>query len=430
MSEYALLELLGQVESAEAGETFRTFLRGAARDLILRVMSAEVEQLCGPAWHPDKSGGYSRAGSAPGSVIHEGRHEALKRPRVRKVKGCDKGTGACEEVVLSSYTAAREPGELHAMLLRSLIGGVSTRNQQRVHPKSPKASKSSVSRLFAEEGARLFDKFRERSIQRDDWLILMLDGVRLAEGLWAIVALGVAEDGTKHMLDFEVGASENTQVCAALTARLIERGFAPKQECRLFCAFDGSKALKNAAKKQWSDAIFQRCLVHKERNLRQYLPRRDWGEIAGLMRRIRKAQGADAGRKALENLRAFVASRNAQALASIDEAGEDLIALHLLEVPNTLHVSLLSTNLIENSIRNIRGKTGRVTRWRAETDQPQRWLSMALTEIERGFRRIGGYRDLSALASALKKEKKREEKAPKSATHHPAHVDSRLFCGM
>ncbi len=426
MEEYEFLELLGQVKMSEAGETFRSFLRGAARDMILRVMAAEVELLCGPAWHPDKSGDYSRAGSAPGSVLHEGRREAVKRPRVRK----NKGSGASEEVVLSSYQAAREPGELHAMLLRSLVGGVSTRNQQSVHPKSPKTSKSSLSRLFTKEGKRLFDEFRVRDITRNDWLILMLDGVRLAEGLWAIVALGVACDGTKHMLDFEVGASENTQVCAALTSRLALRGFAPKPEHRLLCVFDGSKALKNAVKKQWSDAVLQRCLVHKERNLRQYLPRRDWGEVAGLMRRIRKAQGADAGREALENLRTFVATRNAQALASIDEAGEDLIALHLLEVPNTLHVSLLSTNLIENSIRNIRGRIGRVTRWRPETDQPQRWLSMALTEIEKGFRRIGGYRDLLALAEALKKEKKKEAPKPGRVAASPAHVDSQPSCGV
>ena len=420
MEEYELLALLGQVKMSEAGETFRSFLRGATRELILRVMAAEVEELCGVAWHPDKSGGYSRAGSALGSLLHEGRKEAVKRPRVRK-KG--EGGGASEEVILRSYQAAREPGELYAMLLRSLVGGVSTRNQESVHPQSPKASKSSVSRLFLKEGARLFDEFRARDIKRDDWLILMLDGVRLAEGLWAIVALGVACDGTKQMLDFEVGASENTEVCTALTSRLAERGFAPMADHRLLSVFDGSKALKNAAKKQWPDAVFQRCLVHKERNLRQYLSKRDWGEVAGLMRRIRKAEGAKAGREALADLRAFVARRNKEATSSLDEAGEDLIALHLLEVPNTLHVSLLSTNLIENSIRNIRGKIGRVTRWRPETDQPQRWLSMALFEIEKGFRKIGGYRDLPALAEALRKEKKPE--APKPGRNEPkqAHVE-------
>ena len=426
MKEYELLELLGQVKMSEAGETFRTFLRGAARDLILRVMSAEVEQLCGPAYHSNKNGDCFRAGSAIGSILHEGRLEGLKRPRVRK----HKKSGTSEEVALSSYQAAREPGELHGMLLRALVGGVSTRDQRQVHPKSPTASKSSVSRLFAREGARIFDEFRDRDIGRDDWLILMLDGVRLANELWVIVALGVAEDGTKQMLDFEVGASESAEVSTALVSRLVERGFAPENGCRLLCVFDGSKALRKAAKKHWPNAVFQRCLVHKERNLKRYLPRRDWGEIAGLMRRIRKAQGADAGRAALSELRSFVGKRNKQALDSLNEAGEDLIALHLLEVPNTLHTSLLSTNLIENSIRNIRGKIGRVTRWRPETDQPQRWVAMALVEIEKGFRRIGGYRDLSALADALKPEKKQEEKKSGRVTVNPAHLDSRPSCGV
>ena len=46
---------------------------------------------------------------------------------------------------------------------------------------------------------------RPRHLRRDDGLVLMLDGVRLANELWAVVALGVAEDGTQHMLDFEIG---------------------------------------------------------------------------------------------------------------------------------------------------------------------------------------------------------------------------------
>jgi len=221
--------------------------------------------------------------------------------------------------------------------------------------------------------------------------------------LWAVVALGVAMEGTKHMLDFEIGSSENAQVATALASRLVERGFAPKEGCRLFCVFDGSKALRKATKKLWPDAVFQRCLVHKERNLRSYLSKRDWGELARLMKRIRKAQGADAAREALGDLREFVKDRNAEAFASLEEAGEDLIALQLLEVPNTLHRNLLSTNIIENAIRNIRGKIGRVTRWRQETDQARRWLAMGLTESEKGFRKLAGYGDLPELAEALTK---------------------------
>ena len=94
--------------------------------------------------------------------------------------------------------------------------------------------------------------------------------------------------------------------------------------------------------------------------------------------------------------------KNAAALDSLREAGEELIALHRLNVPSTLHVSLLSTNLIENSFRNTRRKLGRVTRFRAETDQASRWLAAALLDVEKGFRRLMGYRDLPRLAEALK----------------------------
>jgi hypothetical protein len=101
---------------------------------------------------------------------------------------------------------------------------------------------------------------------------------------------------------------------------------------------------------------------------------------------------------------------NAEALKSREEAGDDLIALQILDVPNTLHRNLLSTNAIENSFRNTRGKLGRVTRFRAETDQATRWLAYALTEVEEGFRRISGYADLPKLIDALKKTKNSQPK--------------------
>ncbi|MFT4641911.1 MAG: putative transposase [Verrucomicrobiales bacterium] len=37
----------------------------------------------------------------------------------------------------------------------------------------------------------------------------MLDGIHLSKGQTAIVALGIREDGSKEMLDFQVGSSES-----------------------------------------------------------------------------------------------------------------------------------------------------------------------------------------------------------------------------
>jgi putative transposase len=64
----------------------------------------------------------------------------------------------------------------------------------------------------------------------------------------------------------------------------------------------------------------------------------------------------------------------------------------------------LSTNAIENSLRNTRRKLGRVSRFRPETDQAQRWLAFALTDIERGFRKLSGHKDLHKLVEALERD--------------------------
>ena len=122
-----------------------------------------------------------------------------------------------------------------------------------------------------------------------------------------------------------------------------------------------------------------------------------------MFKRLRKVEGRDAAIEVVDELKSFLKGKNAESLRSLEEAGEDLLALHWLNVPSTLHRSLLSTNAIENSFRNTRNKLGRVTRFRAETDQATRWLSFALleVEVEKGFRRISGCDNLPKLIPAL-----------------------------
>jgi len=395
MDQCSLIRELGQVDAATAGETFREFLRGATRAMLVDVMAGEVAELCGRKYQPTDDNPYRRAGSAEGQVVIEGRSEKVRRPRVRKTTE----KGSTEEVRLRTYESAQQRDELHAMMLRALTAGVSGREMADVHPESPGVSKSSVSRLWKEAGTKQIEELRGKDIASRDWLVMMLDGIVLSKELTAIVAIGVAADGTKHVLDFVLGSTENYEVCGDLLARLVARGFAPRR--RLLVVLDGSKALAKATRKFFPTAVLQRCLVHKERNLRGYLSKRDWGELARLFKRLREVQGEEAAREVYAELEAFLKPKNAQALESFYEAGEELIALHLLGVPSTLHKSLLSTNLIENSFRNTRRKLGRVTRFRAETDQASRWLAFALLEVEKGFRRIAGWRDLPSLSRAL-----------------------------
>ena len=390
-----LYQALGQVSSEAAGQIFRDHLRGLVRQMISEVMAAEVDELCGPKHKPSDSDHF-RSGSSSGRVLLEGEREAVVRPRVRKRTG----DTSSEEVVLATYEAARDPSQLQDSIVTALMHGVSTRDVKKLKPKSPGVGKSNVSRHWQSVGHKFVDELRGRDLSKENWVVLMLDGIRLSKDQLAIAAIGITAEGRKHVLDFELGSSESVEVAKDLMRRLMQRGF--HCDRRLLAVLDGSDALRRAVKEFFPDSVIQRCLVHKERNVRSKLSKKHWGELARLFKRLRSVQGREAALEVVGELKRFLNGKNTESLKSLDEAGEDLIALQSLNVPSTLHRSLLSTNAIENSFRNTRDKLGRVTRFRAETDQATRWLSFALLEAEKGFRRISGYDDMPALVAALK----------------------------
>ena len=292
------------------------------------------------------------------------------------------------------------------------MAGVSPGEIKHVQPDPRGTSRSNVSRHWQQAGHQFVEQLRGRDLLGFDWAVLMLDGIRLSKDQLAIVAIGITADGHKHVLDFDLGSNENAEVCRALMRRLMKRGF--HCDRRLLAVLDGSDALRSVVKEFFADSVIQRCLVHKERNIRAKLSKRHWGELARLFKRLRSVQGQVAAKEVIGELNVFLKPLNAEALRSLEEAGDDLIALHRLNVPNTLHRNLLSTNAIENSFRNTRRKLGRVTRFRAETDQATRWLAFALTEVEKGFHRISGHKDLQSLVAAL--ERPSQAASPRAAT--------------
>ncbi|MEI6423814.1 MAG: transposase [Lentisphaerota bacterium] len=396
MQELTMLEALGQVGSGEAGEIFRKFIRGAVMSSFVDVMQEEVEALCGPKYRPLGEEDAYRSGSAPGICVLEGRMERVERPRVRR-----KTVAGSEEIRLESYGAAKDAGAVKEAILRAFAANVSGRDQRRLYPESPFTSKSSVSRLWAKEGVRKVEELRSRELSGESFFGLMLDGIMLSGDLTAVVAIGMTCDGRKLVLDFQVGSSENREVCDDLLDRLSSRGFRPVE--RLFSILDGSDALRGSVLAHYPDAVPQRCLIHKEKNIRGYLSRRHHPALCGYFKRLRMVQGPEAAREIYGELRDFLASKNMNALSSLEEAGEDIIALHLINAPASLNVSLLSTNFIENSFRNVRAKIGRVKRWRTETAQAERWLAYGLMEAERGFRRMKGWKDIPKLVEKLRR---------------------------
>ena len=125
------------------------------------------------------------------------------------------------------------------------------------------------------------------------------------------------------------------------------------------------------------------------------------GILRRVLKRLRRAEGPLAAKEAYDALYQYLEDHNAAAVESLKEAGGQMTALQDLGVPATLHRSLLSTNVIENAILNIRRRMSKVNRWRAKTEMADRYLAAGLLYAESTFRKIVGYTALPKLCEAL-----------------------------
>lgn len=404
-----LKEAFLQGGEREAGELLNAVMRASVREAFWGIMAQEVESLCGPRYHPEEGSEYRRAGTERGSVYLDGGREEMRRPRVRR-----EGEG---EVVLESYRVASSQAGLFGEIVSMVAEGMSQRGLERARGKD--IGKSAISRMWAERGREQLELLRERPLE-GEWLALMIDGVFVGGKSCVVVALGIDGEGRKQVLDFETGSSESVESVTRLVSRLERRGVRSPVERPLLVVRDGSDAIAGAVGRLWPGAVQQTCLVHLERNVADRLPRSAQEESQRLFARLRKAQGGEAGEEAFGELLDFVAGRNAAAALELGGRRDEALALHRLEVPSTLNVTFLSTNAIENVMRNWRAQTDNVKRWNVKGDMLERWAASGLLWAESGFRRIRHAEDLPKLREALQRSAGVPISAPASALRSEA----------
>jgi transposase-like protein len=258
--------------------------------------------------------------------------------------------------------------------------------------------KSSVSRHFVRATAEQLRQLCERRLEELKLVALLIDGIEFA-GQVMVVALGVDEDGAKHVLGLWQGATENAVVVKELLEDLVERGLDPKR--RYLFVLDGSKALRAGIERVFgSQAEVQRCQIHKIRNVIDHLPegcRADW------RRRLQNAYAMTdyaAAKAALEKLWRQLCEINPSAARSLEEGMEETLTLHRLGVGSLLRRTLSSTNAIESCLSTVRHVARNVKRWQGR-DHIARWTAAGLLDAEKKFRRVKGYRELRELARKL-----------------------------
>ena len=375
---------------------------GIGLEVLAELMATEVTEVAGPRGkhNPEGRAAY-RHGEQDGAVVLGGRKIAIRRPRVRSIDGAEQH--------LSSYDALTEVDLLTEHTVGAMLAGLSTRRYaaalepvggaaERV---SSATSHSAASRRFVTATAERLAAFRSTNLSDRDWLICFLDGFDLA-GHTMVGALGVTADGTKVPLGVVEGSTENATVVRGLVAGLRERGL--DASAGILFVLDGGKALRRAVTDVFgTDALIQRCRIHKERGVLDHLPEREHHWVRAQLRKAWANPDAGAAQRDLEALARQLDKVNPDAAGSLREGLAEMFTITRLGVTGALLRTVSSTNPVESMIEIVRNHARNVKRWK-DGDMRLRWAAAGMLAAAGQFRRVQGHAQLPALATAIRRE--------------------------
>ena len=291
-----------------------------------------------------------------------------------------------------------------------MVRGITTRNYEDTLTTLSDGlglKKSAVSAAFQRAAQKDLDALNGRPLAEWVFAAIYIDGTSFADHT-CIVAMGLANDGTKRILGVVEGATENAELVRDLLENLQERGLRTTR--RALFVIDGSKALRKAIRDAFGKrALVQRCQLHKRRNIESYLPPSRQVEVR---RRLNAAWSMSRYDDALEELRrvhAWLKTINESAAASLAEALEETLTVHRLGVTGSLRKTLVTTNPIESANDIVKANAHRVKRWNGSA-MVLRWIGTGLVKAEAQFRRVRGYKQMELLVAALENDSLSEGK--------------------
>lgn len=391
--------LLPMVAGIAATKTELTsWVQERGMEALAEVLRGDAEELAGTKGKHREDRTHYHWGRTTGELVFGGRRVQVERPRVRSTAG--------GESPLPSFEAFRRADPLPERVVNQILLGVSTRGYESSlerpleRVRSRGSSKSAASRHLVSETRRKLSSFLNSRLEEVELLGLMVDGIEVA-GHTVVVSLGITGDGTKIPLGLWLGSTENAALCTSMLQDLLGRGL--RIEGRVLCVIDGGKGIRKALEDVLGDlVVIQRCQLHKIRNLQSHLPKSRHAYVLGTMREAYRSAKVSPARARLQALVGWLErSGYEEAAGSLREGLEETLAVLKLELPDSLRRSLATTNAVENLMGSIRRVSRNVKRWK-NPEMIRRWTALGVVTAQKRFRRIKGYREMSALRRALR----------------------------
>src|SRR5579872_6852566 len=257
-------------------------------------------------------------------------------------------------------TLERRAPEVAEMIRQAFLRGISTRAVGRVVAllTDEPVSAQTVSRLTRVLDQQV-EKFHRAALE-DDWVYLLLDGVWLKvrrafgpQRVLLLVAYGVRADGSRQLLAFCRARAESQAAWESFLWDLHERGLAGRQLQLVIT--DGCAGLAAAIETIYPRARHQRCWVHKMRNLRDGVRRRDQGAIKRDAQRIYLARNTAQARRAFQRFGFHWRAAYPTLVRRLERDLPELLTF--FDFPQPLWRKLRTTNAIERCFVEVRRRT-------------------------------------------------------------------------
>ena len=336
----------GKILEEHLGE----MVRSTVEETLNGLLDAEADHICGAGRYersPDRVD--SRSGHYQRKLKTKAGEVKLKVPKLRKLP--------FESAIIERYR--RRESSVEESLVEMYLAGISVRRVESITEAlwGERVSPGTISNLNKKIYGRI-EEWRNRPIEGEHPYVF-LDGVWLkmswggeVQGVSVLVAIGVNTEGYRDVLGVCLGSREDEESWISFLRHLKERGL---KGVRLVTS-DKASGLVGLIGNFFPGAVWQRCVVHFERNVLKDVPRNKAEEVGRMLRAIFSQESRES---ALEKAASVVTRLREMKLQRAARTLEEGIGetLSYYDFPAAHWRKIRSNNVLERLNREIRRRT-------------------------------------------------------------------------
>jgi transposase-like protein len=339
-----------KIDAAQIHSHLDSMVRSTVEETLNKLLDEEADRLCnaGRYEHSEartdtRAGHYPRTFHAKVGVLN------LKIPKLRKTP--------FETAIIERYR--RREASVEEALIEMYLAGVSVRRIEDITEAlwGTKVSPATVSELNKKIYSQI-EVWRNRPLQ-GSYAYVYLDGIYLkrswggeVRNIAVLVAVGVDAAGFREILGVCEGIKEDQESWRNFLRHLKQRGLTGVQ----LVISDKCLGLVETLGEFFSDARWQRCMVHFYRNVFSCVPNDKVKAVAGMLKAIHAQESREAAlEKAAAVVEKLVSMKLSKAASTLRDGISETLSYYYF--PREHWLRIRTNNMLERIMKEIRRRT-------------------------------------------------------------------------